>query len=333
MPQTTLGISVIVCCYNSATRITDTLTHLTLQEFKQPINWEVIIVNNASTDNTAEIAKQFREKFEVFNQRLIIVDQPIPGLSYARDMGIAAAKYKYIVFCDDDNWLDSKYLNNAYQIMENSPKIGALGGQGLVATDAEQLPDWFNKHKTGYAVGKQADYNGDVSAKYALWGAGLVTRKELYLKCFPKEYPSFLTGRKGNSLSAGEDSEFCLRLLLKGYILYFDESLKFTHFIPKERLTLQYRERLHQGFEVAMDRLIMYSQLIDMAKTNLFGKFILFSKKLLGYMSTFFGRKSSKLKNVKIAAYHLFKIDIGVGEETKKVYAFYKNYHFSLEEN
>ena len=331
MPLTIPGISVIICCYNSATRLTETLTHLTLQKFQQPINWEVIVVNNASTDNTFEVAKQFGEKSETFNHRLVIVNQPMQGLSYARDMGITSAKYKYIVFCDDDNWLDSKYLCNAYLIMENNPKIGALGGQGIVATDAEQLPEWFDKHKTGYAVGRQAGYNGNVSANYALWGAALVTRKELYLKCFPYEYPSFLTGRKGSNLSAGEDTEFCLRLLLKGFMLYYDDSLQFTHFIPKERLTLQYRERLHKGFEMAMERLSMYSQLFEMMRTNLFGKYILFFKKLLGYLSTLFGRKSYNLKNVQIATYHLFRLDIGVGEEAKKVYDYYKNYHFKLE--
>lgn len=326
------GISVIICCYNSATRLPKTLLHLTSQEFKHPINWEIIVVNNASTDNTLEITKQIAEKFEVFNNRLIVVNQPIPGLSHARDMGIATAKYKYVIFCDDDNWLESKYLNNAYHILEKNPRIGALGGQGMATTDAPELPEWFDKHKSGYAVGKQAEYNGDVSNHYAIWGAGLVTRKELYLKCFPKEYPSFLTGRKGSKLSAGEDTEFCLRLLLKGYMLYYDDSLQFTHFIPKERLTLEYRDRLHEGFEVAMDRLSMYSQLFEMMRTNLFGKFILFSKKLLGYLSTFFGRKSSKFKNVQISTYYLFKIDIGAGPEVKKVYSFYKDYHFTLVE-
>lgn len=331
MSQILPGISVIICCYNSANRLPETLSHLALQEFKQHINWQVIVVDNASTDNTFNVAIKEGDKHTALKDRLQVVNQPIQGLSYARDMGIATAKFKYVVFCDDDNWLNTKYLNNAYHLMENNPKIGALGGQSVAATDAVILPDWFNLVKNWYAVGQQGKKSGDISHRYNVWGAGMVTKKELHLKCFPHSYPSYLTDRKGDNLSSGGDTEFCLRLLLKGYILYYDESLRFTHFIPKQRLTPVYRDRLEKGFSESISKLFKYSQLCDMKDKNLLSKFIIFSKTFLGYISSVFGRKSYQLENVKIAFFYLTKIDKMVDDETKKVYSFYKNYHFKLE--
>ena len=50
------GISIIICCYNSAKRLHETLKHLALQQVSDTIHWEVILVNNNSTDATTQIA-------------------------------------------------------------------------------------------------------------------------------------------------------------------------------------------------------------------------------------------------------------------------------------
>lgn len=52
------GVSIVICCYNSASRLPETLQHIAEQEVAANISWEVIVVDNASTDNTQEIAKK-----------------------------------------------------------------------------------------------------------------------------------------------------------------------------------------------------------------------------------------------------------------------------------
>jgi glycosyltransferase involved in cell wall biosynthesis len=53
------GVSIIICAYNASKRIVPTLQHLQNQQFNKPISWEVIVVDNASDDNTSEIAVRY----------------------------------------------------------------------------------------------------------------------------------------------------------------------------------------------------------------------------------------------------------------------------------
>ncbi len=52
------GVSIIICCYNSERRLPETLAHLFTQQVSEDIPWEIIVVNNASSDATSRIAAQ-----------------------------------------------------------------------------------------------------------------------------------------------------------------------------------------------------------------------------------------------------------------------------------
>jgi glycosyltransferase involved in cell wall biosynthesis len=299
------GISVIICCYNSAALLPETLNHLSKQVVPETIPWEIVIVNNASTDNTTDVAKSEGQKYSQFCGKFRIVIQDRAGLSYARKKGAEESIYKYLIFCDDDNWLNRSYLHKAYQIMESSENIGALGGKSSAVTDAPKFPDWFESLKNGYAVGKQCNEQGDVSEICALWGAGLVTRRNIFLKCFPKRYPSIMTGRKGLSMNSGEDTEFCMRLLLKGYKLFYDEGLSFVHFIPKDRLRTKYRIfPVPEYLSREALELKNYTLLRKLTKTRTIFKSLLITRIFLGYLSTFSGRKSWTLLDFKVIFYY-----------------------------
>lgn len=324
------GVSVIVCCYNSASRLEETIRHLALQQVSENIRWEIIIINNASTDNTYETAIRECQRYPQLLNRFSVVNEPRPGLSFARERGINLSTYAYIIFCDDDNRLAADYIDLSYQIMENNLTIGALGGQSDAVTDISHFPDWFEAVKGSYAVGKQAEKSRFLTK--SLWGAGLITRKKLYHYCFPKEFPSYLTGRNGDKLSAGEDSEYCIRLQLKGYKIYYDERLKFTHFIAGKRLNPDYLTRMNKGFEEAIMKLHHQTQLVDWNNASLFGKTGILLKKILGYLSTITGRRSWKLADLKTILYFMSGIDTGVDADTRKIYSFYKDYHPAIEE-
>src|SRR5690606_12393187 len=118
------GVSVIVCCYNSSLRLPETLSYLAAQKVKAETQWELIVVNNNSNDNTVEIAEV------KWNQlgapvTLTIVDEPTPGLSYAREKGISVSQYDLFLFCDDDNWLQEDYIQNVITLFNDNPNIGA----------------------------------------------------------------------------------------------------------------------------------------------------------------------------------------------------------------
>lgn len=261
------GVSIVICCFNSAIRLPETIRHIALQEVPNDIPWELIVVNNNSTDNTTTIALAEIQKYETLVSRSKIVDEPMAGLSYARQKGVSVATYEYLVFCDDDNWLDTNYTNIAYKTLNSNAKIGAVGGQSIEISEAK-FPDWWDDYKSGYAVGKQAENTGDISYRKYLWGSGLAFKKTLFTKAF-KHIPSLLTDRKGNELSSGGDSELCMRFLLMGYQLYYDESLKFKHYIDPNRLTWSYRKQLFQGFTYSSEILNAYGQYITILQTSL----------------------------------------------------------------
>lgn len=280
------GISVIICCYNSANRLPETLKHLALQDIPKNIQWEIIVVDNASTDNTKEIAESEWSHYFQADIKLSVIDEKEPGLSYARSTGIKHSQFEYIIFCDDDNWLNRDYLLLSYNLLLNNKNFGAVGGQGLPISNID-MPQWFNENEGAYAVGKQAISTSIVNARGYLWGSGLAVKKTIYKKAFENQ-KSFLIGRKGEQLSSGEDSEICLRIILMGYDLYYDSHLIYKHFIEPYKLTKAYLNGLLEGFGRASLINSKYSQLIEVKKMATKKKIIILLKSVLRVIRSYF---------------------------------------------
>lgn len=241
------GVSIVICCYNSASLLPDTIKSVCNIKMVREIKSEVIIVNNASSDNTAKIAQECLIAFKCpVNYRIINEDNP--GLSNARKKGINDAEYEYIIFCDDDNRLAPDYVEKAFDIMESDMNIGIAGGVSSAEPESP-LPDWFEKYKTGYSVGKQFESSGDVTDKNSvLWGAGMIVRNSAMKELYSNGFQSLLTDRRKKELSSGGDSEFCYAMKLSGYRILYDERLKLKHFLPSFRLKWEYLRKLNREF-------------------------------------------------------------------------------------
>lgn len=245
----TNGISIILCCYNSELKLFRTLEHLAKQEVEDNIVWEIIVVDNASDDNTTEVAYAIWKELNV-NVPLTVVSELNPGLVNARIRGVQTANYEYLLFCDDDNWLRRDYVQNAIDIMNADSKIGVLGGQSVLVP-GNHSPEWWPKYQGNYAVGTQLAQTGCANNRGFLYGAGLVTRKSIALKVFNDSFPLLLIGRKGNQCLSGEDWEYCQRTLLLGYNLFYHEDLFYWHDISADRLTIEKLDALLKSFELA----------------------------------------------------------------------------------
>jgi glycosyltransferase involved in cell wall biosynthesis len=227
------GISVIVCCYNSSKRLPLTIKHLALQQ--AAVKWEVIIVDNASTDGTATTAAAEWEKYKLTNVPFSVLSQPIAGLSHARDMGLSYARYEYLLFCDDDNWLFDDYIERAFKIMNCDSQIGVLGGCGVI--EAEQ-PALISEDLLKFTT----VWGPQIWAADSHWvyGAGAVYRKSILLELKNANWRQVTTGRIGKKLLSGEDVEICLMNYLMGYKIIADDNLKFKHFVPHQRQNINY---------------------------------------------------------------------------------------------
>ncbi len=259
------GVSIVICCYNSSLRITATLEHLQRITTKD-IPWEIILVDNRSDDNTKEKALSTWNINPV--TRLKVVTENNRGLINARIKGVQCAAYEIISFIDDDNWIETQWVDKVFSIMQKDKSLAACGGYSEGVFE-KSPPEWFSDFSFYYAVGKQQNANGYViPEKGYLWGAGLTIRKKAWNNLFENGFNNLLKGRTGKSLTAGEDSEICFAFILQGWNLWYDNSLKLKHFIPLSRLNSQYLMKIYEGFGKAEVILSLYIEFISGNSTN-----------------------------------------------------------------
>src|ERR1700682_3834 len=244
------GVSIVVCCHNSARLLPETLACLAAQQFSSATPaCEVIVVDNASTDQTGETAgASWPDKTRI---PLRIVQEPNLGLTSARLRGIAEAKYEFICFVDDDNRVSVDWIENVFRTMTEHPEVGACGGQ-VEPQPETVLPAWFDSFYSYYALGQQAAEAGDITeTRGYLWGAGLCLRKKAWSALAENHFDFLLSDRKGRSLSSGGDAELCYALRLGGWRLWYEPRLTMLHFLPDARLNWSYLRRLSRGFGAA----------------------------------------------------------------------------------
>lgn len=269
------GISVIICCYNSEHKLPITLAHLANQKNLQEIAWEIIVIDNGSTDRTTLVAHSEWGSYK-HSDKLKVFTENESGLSFARKKGLKESTFEYIIFCDDDNWLDENYLINSFNILNNNKEIGALCGQNFPVSDIE-FPAWFYNNSIFYATGCLALNSGDISNNGWVWGAGMVTRKSLINKLIHAGFENYTSDRKGKSLSTGGDVEICKWILLANFKLWYDERLTLKHYIPKERLNKNYLINLKKSNHDLHDLFKIYDFIInDLNKKIIFPNWIKF---------------------------------------------------------
>jgi glycosyltransferase involved in cell wall biosynthesis len=248
------GVSIIVCCYNSAKRLEPTLRAIHQLALPPQVKAELILIDNNSTDDTVAFAQRCWEQAPApFPLRIISEVQQ--GLSFARQRGIAAASYGTILFVDDDNELRHDYLENGLRILERQPDIGVLGGmsQGIFKSP---LPEWIHPGfpfksllnslavtTTDTAAPGYLDYESSF-----VMGAASFYRKSIFDKLRAYRYELKLTGRKGDILMSGDDQELCMLAKMIGYRIYRSDELHFKHHIDCSRLNRAYFKRLFYGF-------------------------------------------------------------------------------------
>ena len=239
------GISVIIACFNSEKVIGLTLRHLQAQINTEGIDWEIILVNNNSTDRTSEVAKVVWDENPLVTLKIVLEEKV--GEANARQTGIKSAKYDILSIVDDDNWVSNNWIQTVNSYFKD-PKIGLLGCGG-VGEFEKTPPAWFEENKNAFAIGSlyEGDFT-DITNHALVPGAGLCVRKKVYEKLFEINWKPFLQGRIGNRQSAGADSEMCYITRLLGYSIYYSNQLKFKHFTANHRITWDRLKRMTEGF-------------------------------------------------------------------------------------
>ena len=233
------GVSILMCTHNGAQKIEMTLKHLLAQQINSDIQWEIIVIENASTDRTFQIVNEFR----LLNApcRIRLYQEPTPGKLAALKVGVKNAKYDYLLICDDDNWPGNDYVAQLFDIFIKNPSVGVIGGKGRPVTN-RQLPNWVLPHLHNFAASEQWPISSDITNEVgSVYGAGMGIRKVIYQIVLNQNWPLLLSSlRNKKSLVSGEDTEICLIARFLGYKIYYKDTLQFEHDLHWDRMTEAY---------------------------------------------------------------------------------------------
>lgn len=213
--------SIIICTYNRHDSLKDALDHL-LKLCANQQNYEIIIVDNNSKDNTKELVILYTKKF---NGKLKYFFEPKKGMPYARNAGINEAKGEIVVFIDDDSLVQERWLENLIKPYIDNPKIGAVGGRVI---DKTEIKYQTNEQKVGALSreGKQI-CNFGLDTKQIIevdWitGCNMSFRREALLKT-----GGFDPGYTGTG--SFEEVDMSTRIRKFGYIILFNPEAAVIH--------------------------------------------------------------------------------------------------------
>jgi glucosyl-dolichyl phosphate glucuronosyltransferase len=231
-PAATLDLTVILCTYNRSGDLARALESIATSQIATSIAWEVLIVDNNSTDGTRKVFEDFCQKYP---ERFRYYFEPKQGLSHARNAGIANSRGEVLVFTDDDVIVEPTWLQNLTSASQDGEWAGA-GGKTLPAQKfvpppwlPDNLSEWGGIFCAYFDLGDTA---GELHR--APYGANMAFRRSMFVK-----YGGFRTdlGRNPGDKIGNEDTEFGRRLILAGEKLKYEPSAIVYHPVPEGRLT------------------------------------------------------------------------------------------------
>lgn len=229
-----MDITVAIPTYNGAKRLPDVLERLRTQVIPTSINWEILVVENNSSDDTAAIV----QAYQVDLPQLRYCFESKQGAAFARKLAFKEAKGTLVGFLDDDNIPAENWVAAAYQFAQEHPNAGAYGSQIHGVFEVEP-PEDFQRLLPFLAITER----GSIPLRYEPRqrvlppSAGLVVRKQAWF-----DVPSqlILTGRTSSNMLTGEDLELLAYIQRAGWEIWYNPAMEVEHKIPCWRLQKEY---------------------------------------------------------------------------------------------
>lgn len=249
-----MDYSIVICTFNRAANLSACIAHLASQQQTDEIDWEVLVVDNNSTDGTASIVEQLQGEHP--SLRLRYVFEPDQGLSNARNRGIGETKGSHIIFIDDDIHVAPRWLRSYAQTFREHG-CDAAGGPILVESPIP-IPVWVRPEMMGFLG--QLDYGPEPCGLDGVerfpFGGNMAFRRRSLERI--GEFDPAL-GRKGSGDSAeelfkGEETEYFRRLASNGSTIRYTPGAEVEHHILPYQLQRRFFLTLHynEGYQRAL---------------------------------------------------------------------------------
>jgi glucosyl-dolichyl phosphate glucuronosyltransferase len=243
-PDSAIVVTVAVCTWNRCGLLAQTLEGLTRLTVPEGVTWELVVVNNRSTDATDDVIATFERRLPVRR-----VWEPTPGLANARNRAVAEAAGEYVVFTDDDILVQPDWLAAYVASFRRWPDSAIFGGP-IEPLFEDGPPAWIPRvlDQIGPVYGLQT--LGSTPVPLALetvaagpYGGNMAMRRDALLR-FPFD-PRL--GVRHGAYGIGEETELMRKMLAAGLCGWWTPEPRVRHWVPRTNQTLAYVRRWMEG--------------------------------------------------------------------------------------
>lgn len=228
-----LKISVVVCTYNREKLLSYCLQSLVGQVLDRD-QYEIIVVNNNSTDGTQKLSEKFAEQYS----NIRVLTELHQGLSHSRNRGWQEAQGEYVAYIDDDARAEFDWCERVLQAFKNvSPTPVAVGGQIRPWYEAKP-PAWFSDEFEVRTWGDEACFLVPPNAKFGFSGSNMAFPRKV-LERYGGFSPQF--GMVGGALRMGEDTELFCRIHEQEPFFWYDPAIRVAHWVPVRNMKVSWR--------------------------------------------------------------------------------------------
>ena len=253
-----MEISVIVCTFNRANSLARCLSHLAAQKSLAGVSWEVVVVDNNSTDNTPQIVQDAAKN----NLPVRYAKEEKQGLCYARNRGIAESRGKLVAYIDDDIYTMPDWLAAMLSIFSETD-CDAAGGC-IHLDESLNLPAWIRPDMYGF-LGYQdlgnKPFQLDGIKQYP-FGGNMAFNKQVVEKIglFNVNLGRKGAGQKRGELFKGSETEFFHRLAKAGGKTFYQPKAIVYHQILPFQVKKKYFRTIHynSGYQEAFHNQAVY---------------------------------------------------------------------------
>ncbi len=237
-------LSVIVCSYNGQDLLPTCLGALSNQTIDKSL-YEVIVVDNNSTDSTGRVSEEIAKK----NINFKVVNEPQIGLSYARNRGWQEAKGVYVAYIDDDAKAVCDWCENIISAFKTvNPQPVAVGGEILPWYES-QPPDWFTDDFEIRSWGRKPKF---LKNQYGFSGSNMAFLKDVLAKFdgFSSDF-----GMVGDGIRLGEEADLFYRIYSEKPYLWYDPKIRVYHWVSLRNMSVRYR--LWRSYKVGVSSVLL----------------------------------------------------------------------------
>lgn len=245
-----MDFTIAIATYNGAQRLPEVLDALLEQAGTEGMQWEVLVVDNNSQDQTARVVEQYTQRWRPDSQLRYLFEAK-QGAAYARECAVREASSDLIGFLDDDNIPAVNWLVEAYRFGCDRPQVGAYGGKIHAKLDQPPPPyfDQVRSYLTVYDRGNELfQYQRNAKPRRIPPAPGVVIRKQAWQEVVPPPEKLLVRGRDEKSMMAGEDAEIMFRIQNAQWEVWHNPKMEVWHHIYSHRLEQEYLLKLARGY-------------------------------------------------------------------------------------